>query len=264
MKSKLNVLLAKTDALQAQWDAAIKDYIGFFKTKQGAFKGERKTYTPKPGTIDQPNQRGFKRIVTTVDEKLEWLEETFSDYFDALFSQEKTNASGFATAELSVDGIDFGTLTTLELLKLKSTLTDKSLETMYAEIPVRNEDEVWTETSDNDYKNRKTVFESIDNKGITKTTETTEYILEDPNIEKLTGAKYTPQVGHRKETMEQGEFSHQRFTGEYSHRERAEILRRRSKLIIAVTEALKKANEAEAVQSGLTGKKIFDYLHRGK
>ena len=264
MKQTLNVLLAKTDYLAKQWSEGLKDFIRFFKTNQGAFKGEKKTYNAKAGTVDMPSERGFRRIVTTVDEKFQWLEETFSEYFDALFSQEKTNATGSAKAKLVVDNIDFGELTTLELLKLKSTLENNDLINMYSEIPVRPDDRNWTETAEEDYRNRKTVFESELNSGTRKTTEKTDYILPDPNIEKLQGAKYTPQVAQRSEVVELGEYTHQYFTGEYSHRQRAEILRRRAKLLVAVIEALKVANEVEAVESALTGKKIFDYLHRGQ
>ena len=89
--------------------------------------------------------------------------------------------------------------------------------------------------------------------------------MEDPNLANLkSGADYRPQVAQKDSIIDVGEYSYQKFTGEWSHRQRAEVLRRRTNLLTAVIEALKVANEAEALKSSLTGKKIFDYLHRGK
>ena len=49
----------------------------------------------------------------------------------------------------------------------------------------------------------------------------------------------------------------------WSHRERAELLRRRTKLLTAVIEALKEANDVEAIESNMTAEKLFGYLHKG-
>ena len=121
-KKLLNTLLAVTDHLSGQYQALVTDYGKFFKLHQGAFKGERKTYLAKPDTIDEPSARGVKLVVTTVAEKLEYLEQHSSDYINALFTQEATNASGKAKAELVVDGKSFGHFSSLELLRLKSFL----------------------------------------------------------------------------------------------------------------------------------------------
>jgi len=52
---KLNVLLAKTDQLGAYYRGMLKDYMVFFQKKQGAFLGERKTYTAVEGMLDDPS-----------------------------------------------------------------------------------------------------------------------------------------------------------------------------------------------------------------
>lgn len=259
---KLNTLLAKTDHLANSFKAAIGDYIRFFKEKQSSFRGDRKTYSARPGTMDDPSKRGNKLIVTTVDEKLKWLSDGQKEYIDALFSQEATNASGKARAELKVGEKSFGTFSSLELLRLKSILENGSLEEMYGLIPVRNDDELWTETKDEMYKDKKTVYESELSEGIVKTTEKEQYVMVDPNIEKVKG-NYTPVVGVKNTVIELGDATHQKFTGEWSHRQRAELLQRRTKLLSAVIEALKVANEAEAVESDMNAEKLFGYLHYG-
>lgn len=262
---KLSVLLAKTDHLASTFRSSIKDYIGFFKNSASAFRGEKKTYTPNAGTLDETSRRGNKIIVTTVKEKLDWLKESNSDYINSLFSQEATNAAGKAKAKLSVDGVEFGEFSSLELLRMKSILENGELEQMYAVIPVRNDDEEWNPTSEEQYKSRNDIYESSKSEGVVKTTVKESYILTDPNINQLKDtSSYKPQLANKDTILELGNFTHQKFSGELSHRERAEILRRRSRLLTAVIEALKVSNDVEAVSSSMTADKFFGYLHEGK
>ena len=46
---KMNTLLAKVDHTSASAAAMVKDYAAFFKTKQGAFRGEKNTYSADNG-----------------------------------------------------------------------------------------------------------------------------------------------------------------------------------------------------------------------
>ncbi len=245
-KTKLNTLLAKTDHLSTSYKSSIKDYLQFFKDKQSNFKGEKKTYEAKSGTIDIPAERGNKIVVTTVN------------------SQEATNAAGTAKATLTVDGIEFGEFSSLELLRLKSLIENGELEQMYANIPVRADDEEWNPTTEDQYKNRE-IFEGKKQEGVRKSITKENYIISDPNIKELKdSSSYKPQVASKDTVIELGDYSYQKFSGEWSHRERAELLRRRSKLLSAVIEALKVSNEAEVVESKMTADKLFGYLHAGK
>ncbi len=260
-KTKLNTLLAITDSLAGSFKKSFEDYVKFFKNSQGAFKGEKKTYEPSPGTIDIPSNRKNVLVVTTVEEKLNYLKNISKDYIDALFSQEKTNASGKAKATLMVDGINFGEFTSLELLRLKSILESGTLKDMYENVPVRNDDELWIKTLNDLYTGRK-IFESELQRGITKSTTKESYILLDPN--KVEGSKYVPQVASKDTVIDLGTYTHQRFSGETSHVERAAILTRRTKLLTAVIAALKISNDIEAETSDMTSDKLFNYLHTGK
>lgn len=258
---KLNVILAKTDVLASSFRAMLNDFIGFFNKEQGQFKGVRKTYAPRPGTIDLPTERGNVLVVTTVDEKLRWLEETSKDYIDALFTQEATNASGLAKSNLIVDGKDWGVYTSLELLRLKSLIENGEFERMYANIPVRSDSEEWSVTNQELYSMRHVIYESPIQSGIKKSVLKEAYILPDPNITKETGAKYVAQVAQKDSIQELGDYTFQRFSGEWSHRQRAELLRKRQNLLTSIIEALKIANEVEVIQSKLNSEKIFNYLH---
>lgn len=263
---KLNTLLAKTDQLAPSFKNGVSSYTGFFKDKQGAFRGERRTYTANDGTVDVPGKRKNDLVVTTVDEKLKYLVETSSDYINALFSQERTNATGKAQAELTVDGVSFGTYSSLELLRLKNVLEGNGLEAMYANIPVRSDAEEWYPSQDAQYQDRE-IYEQKKQELTNKTTEKEPYIVEDPNVQAALAAgkqlNYQPQMATRDTVKILGEETFQRFSGEYSQKQRADILRRRTKLVTAVVEALKVANDAETVSSDMTSAKLFGYLHQG-
>ena len=260
---KLNVLLALTDQLRVSYKNMIADYSKFFSKSQGCFKGEKRTYSPREGTIDDTTKRGIVNVVTTVNEKLDYFIESSSKFVDSLFSQEKTNASGLVEAELIVDGKSWGKLTSLELLRLKSLIESVDLgklEEMISNIPTRSDSEIWKKTADLEYKDRD-IFETEQLKGVAKTTVNTQYVLQDPNLKgRELPSNYTPAISHKHEILELGDYTRQTFSGEWSHQQRALALRRRNKLLTAITEALKNANEVEAVESKLTAKKIFGYL----
>lgn len=256
---KMNTLLAITNAEAGNYKAMVKDYGRFFSGKQGAFVGERGTYEAEPNTVDDESKKKNAIVQTTVDEKLNWFKDNAGNYLNNLFTMEKSNAFG-VTAELIVDGESWGTLSTLELLRLKGTLEDSNFLGMLQNIPVRSDSENWVETSAEQYGNRK-VFESPLQKGQVKTTLKETYILPDPNIGKMKDAgTYQPQLGQTNKVVILGEYTKQNFSGEWSQRQRAELLKRRNLLYNSVVEALKVANEAEVDNPSKVGSQLLDYL----
>ena len=264
MKLKLNVLLAITDALRVKFKNMTADHTKFYGKAQGSFKGAKATYVAREGCLDDASKRSFVRVVSTVDEKLAYYIKESNEFINALFSQEKTNASGVATAELIVGDVSWGSYTSLELLRLKSLIESAelgSLESMLTSIPVRSDAEIWNKSSNNEYTGRE-IWESPLLSGTSKTSIKEEYILADPNLGKVTGT-YTPKTSLKTITQEVGDYTVQEFSGEWSHRERAGALKRRSDLLIAVTKALKESNECEIVESTLTAERIFGYILKG-
>lgn len=268
MRLKMNTLLAKAEHSVSVFKKLISEYTQFFKNKQGEFQGVRKTYDPRPNTEDEPSRRAMVRVVTTVDEKLKWLEATSAEAINQMFSIEATNASGNCKAELKVGNISFGLLSSNELMRLKSLLSSEGIEQMYANLPVRDDSKDWTLTTDSSYQNinrDRQVWETEKISGVAKSIVKREYILEDTNVRnnEVAAARYVPQKGVRDEILEKGDYTSQHFSGEATHEFRAEILRRRSQLLEAVIEALKVANEGESVESQMTAGKLFGFLHRG-
>lgn len=260
MSKKLNILLAITEQGDTNFKNAVGDYITFFKNEQGAFKGERSLYSAAPGTEDDPSKRSNRRVSTTVKEKLDWFTESYSQHIKDVLSVEATNASGTCKTELIVEGKSFGLLSSLELLRLIN-LMEKSLRNMYAFIPVRSDSEDWIESDNEQYKGR-AIFESPLVNRLAQTTHKESYILIDPNLDKLTDkGKYSPVMADKTTVEILGNHSTQKFSGEWSHRERATTLRKISNIITAAKAALKECNDAMVVETKLQVDDLFDYLH---
>lgn len=262
---KLNVLLAKTQHAGAQFKKLITDYTSFFKNNQGAFRGVQKTYVPREGTMDEPSMRGNQLVVTTVDEKLQWLEQIGEQYIDNLMSVEATNASGNAKVPLVVGSVEFGIYSVPELMRLRGLLEKGDLEGMYSNLPVRSDAEYWEPATAEMYTGR-SIFQGKKGEGVKKSMLKEQFIMPDPNLSGPVNSSrpYSPVLGTKDTIVELGDYTVQHFTGEATQRYKAEILARRSALLGAVKEAIENANETEVVPSAMTAKKLFGYLHTGK
>ena len=262
-KLKLNQLLASTQILGGQFRALVKDYIVFFKNKESHFTGSMSVYVKQEGTIDEPKRTYNNPVTTTVEEKLKWFEDTASKFIDMLFKQEATNASGTVKAELFVEGKSWGMFSSLELLRLQSLLKGEygELSVLYGTLPTREESKLWKPTSADQYEGR-AIYETEPVTSPNRTTRKDAQIVFNPNI-KEGQPDNNPQIVYNDVPEILGEQTTQDFTGKMSARERAEILRRKTTLMEAVTDALQRANQAEAVDSDMTAEKIFGYLHKG-
>lgn len=262
--TKMNVMLAKVDHSASVYNKELAEYANYFKKSQGAFRGEKKTFVPRDGYSEDPTKMGTTQVQTTVKEQLDWFTDIAKNYFDEVFSVEATNSLGAKTVELVVDGKSFGNLTALDLMRLKSILTSKELSNMYENIPVYSDSENWTPTDSADYAGRE-ILETAMLKGVTRTTETEERILKDPNIDPNNiPANYRAAVVSVRKTVETGDYTVQKFSGEWSQKQKADLLNRKSKLLKAVIAALKEVNEQDAADSNLNSEALLNYINYGK
>ena len=131
MARRLSVLLGLRDKVETNFKNMVDDMFKKFKNNQGLFIGQRNTYQPLEGYADEPSKRGFTNVQSTVDEQLQWMKENTKDFMDVVFSIEKTNASGKVKAKLVVEGQEWGEYTSLELLRLKTTLDNSKFKELY-------------------------------------------------------------------------------------------------------------------------------------
>jgi hypothetical protein len=262
---KQNTLLALTDAERSVYKNMVDDYAKFFANKQGEFKGERRTYQAKEGQSHDPSKEGFIDVTTTVDEKLQWFIEQAGSFYKHLFTQERTNAMSGKTVELVVEGKSFGLLTSLELLRLKNLLEAKDLgqlNQMVQNIPVRSDKEQWKVSTDPTFGERR-IFETAVVPSVVRTTDKESYILQDPNLNATNSSNYRPVVAERTTMRELGDSTYQKFSGEITHIERANMLKRHTALLNAVIVALKEVNDTEVIESPLEGSDILGYIFYG-
>ena len=260
---KMNTLLAMVDHSQAVFNKEISAYAVLFKNKQTMFRGERKTYAPREGYQEDTSKQGTTAVQSTVNEQFDWFTDKVAlKYLNEQFSVEATNSIGAKRVPLIVDGVNFGELTALDLMRLKSILTSGPLDTMYELIPVRSDSEVWTK-ADGDYAGRE-VFCTPMQKGVTRTTESEEVILKDPNLDPAhLPANYNAKTTIKKKTVEIGDYTMQKFSGEWTQTQKAQLLDRKSRLLNAVVAALKEVNDIEAVPSNLDVKALLNFIHKG-
>ena len=260
---KLNQVLALTENQQTELKKILTDYIGYFKNSQGDFKGEKKTYEAIPGYVDMPANRYNKLVVTTVNEKLDYLFDVIRPILKNQFDLEGTNAAGLPKAELVIAGESWGEFTSLELLRLKSFVTNPKLIEMIQRIPVKSDSREWRQTEEEGYQEREIqqtptlLFQE-------KTTEKEEVILHDPNIQKAIEAgkeiNYSPQTSVKSKQVVIGEGTFTEFSGEWSHHARAHALKRIQQMKEAIIDALQRANQVEVVESKLDPEKVLSFI----
>lgn len=261
---KMNTLLAKVEHSTSSFNRMIGDYYAFFSKKQGMFEGIKKTFKPRDGYQEDARYMGTTKVATTVGEKLEWFENNAIPHLKDVFSVESTNSKGAYKVELKVGNVSFGFLSALDLMRLKTLLTKKEWEQMYDNIPVRSDSEVWEPCTDSEYTGRE-VYQTPMQIGVTRTTESEEVVLKDPNLDPAhLPANYRAQITTKKRTVETGDYTLQKFTGEWTQRQKAELLRRRSQLLAAVTEALKEVNDVETEKPNLDVEALISFLHKGE
>jgi hypothetical protein len=264
MAQKMNTLLAKVEHGTSRFSKMISDYCQFFKNKQGAFSGVKKTFVPRDGYAEDSRYISNIQVTTTVGEKLNWFEQQVIPYLKDVFTIEATNSKGAQKIELVVEGVSFGFLTALDLMRLKSILSKKEWDEMYIMIPVRSDAEVWEDCTNSEYEGRE-IFQTPMASGVTRTTETEEVILKDPNLDPQNlPANYNARTTIKKKTVETGDYTLQNFTGAWTQRQRAELLRRRSQILAAIVEALKEVNDVPAEQENLNVEGLINFLHYGK
>jgi len=257
---KLKLILALTQDGASRYLATLKDYAKFFSNQQGSFLGMKNTYQSLDETMDEPSKRGYTKVVTTVPEKLEYFIAHNDEYIKNVLSKERTNGMCASIGELIVGEESWGTFTSNELLAIKSIIEKPEFVNMIQNIPVRTETDIWEPSNLEEYAGR-AIFQKPLVTQTNKTTVKEQYILQDPNLDKLKpGADYKPQIASKDKVLELGVQTRQEFSGQWTHVQRAKALEKVIELKKAVTIALEQANNVDAHPSILDGKKLFGFI----
>ena len=260
---KLNVLLALRERLGNRYTQLVKDYSAFFRGRQGAFLGTHKTYVPVEGYPVDSSKVANVRVITTVDEKFAWFLKEALEYINTTLSIEASNGQGAPVVPLIFDGVEYGPFPATVLLRLRGIIESDSFHAMLSNVPVREETQVWVPSDDPDYARRGGIFQTERQCGESRTTESHDEVLRDPNLDPAhLPSNYRAQVTSVKRQVKVGDYTFQFFTGQWTHEQRAELLKRRSMLLDAINIALQAVNDREATMIDVTG--LMAHLIYGK
>lgn len=248
-KNKLHQLLAVEPDLRAQAMKLLNEAKGdTFKKKADHFDGFSRTYEPfEVAEGENPTRVAgeYKEIVTTVDEKLAFVQRALVKSIDAQISKEETNASGDAMAELVVGDQAF-MLSATSLLQLEKDLTQ--VRDMYNSIPTLDPVYRWEDASGRAGVRQTPVQETF------RTEKTPKVItLAQPTKEHPAQVQM---VMHDKQT---GVYKTVYQSGKLTPREKAERMARIDSLLRTVKKARAKANQAE-VHNIKLGEVLFKYI----
>lgn len=259
MKKKLVLILALCQDEQARYKKMLSDYIKFFSKEQGAFMGRRHTYSATEEKYEDPTKVKFEKVVTTPALKFKYFIEASQNYLHALLTKERTNASFVAKADLMVEGKWWGNFTSTELLAIKGLIESGEMLDLLKSIPVRSDTIDWGETDE--FLGMRVWREIKVN--LERTTLKESYILSDPNIDKLKGGDYKPQLASKDTPIIMGTLTREEFHSGWKTEEKAATLDRRSVLLESIIVALSQCNDCEVVETTMTADKLFGYIFFG-
>ena len=250
---KLNVLLALRSKAASRYDKALGQQISMFKNKQGMFQGTLKTHAPLDGYQQDLTKVANVRVATTVKEQFDWFINESLEYFNTALTIEAANGEGAPAVPLEFEGHTYGPYPATVLLRMRGLFENDKFEEMIRAIPVREDTKVWVNAdNDEDYRQRG-VLQTERQDGETRTTETHDEILKDPNLDpQHLPSNYRAITTQIRKTVKTGDYTVQFFTGEWTHEQRAKLLKRRSALLDAIDVALQKVNDREAEKCDIT------------
>jgi hypothetical protein len=247
-KNALHALLAVEPSLNQQATLMMSECESTFTKKGDHFEGLVKNYSPfNEGDDMVPPET--KEVVTTVQEKLDYVKAYVIKALDATLSKEETNASGVAVAPLMVGGKNFGTYSAIGYLALEKFLLN--IRKQYQSIPTLDPVRSWSLESQT---GRTLYISPVEVKY--RTVKKTKVITLAPPTD-----KHPAQVQLVADEMQVGKYDTVYSSGKLSPGDKSKLLGRIDELIQAVKLAKELANQADAKQVTL-GASIFEFIHK--
>jgi len=245
-KPQLHELLAVEGDLGNTAKAMMEEAAVTFHKKPEHFRGQNRTVKYYDDTRSQENEEDNKPMVTTVDDKLAYTRKYIENLVDAILQKEEANQR--ARADLSVDGVTFGTnLPATFLLGMESRL--KAVQQMILTIPTLDPNMNWTEVP-------------AEGEGVFKSdplvTKRTEKAVRHKVLYDATD-KHPAQIEKWNEDVPVAAITTIHRSGMWTPARKAATLGRLDKLIRSVKKARQRANTTE-VEDLHVAKAMLDYV----
>lgn len=245
-KSQLHELLAVEADLTNTVRSLMQEAENTFTKKSSHFDGQTRAIKYLSDARQGENATEHKEVVTTVNDKLDYVFRHMSRLYDALYQKEEANQR--AKADLVVDGAVLieGAPATF-LLGMEGRL--KQLRDMFIAIPTL-------------YPAKKWVPSDADGDGIWKTDEAVTMRSEKDRKHKVlyeATKEHPAQITEWNEDVAVARIETVYRSGAWTPKRKADVLDRLDKLLRAVKKARQRANTVE-VQSEHVADKLFEYL----
>jgi hypothetical protein len=243
--NQLHSLLAVEQDLVQQNNNVFSEASSFFVKKSDHFDGIKKVYVSKEADSELVPPEG-KEVISTVQEQLGYIAESFVKALDATVSKEQTNSSGNAKASLLIGTTEFS-LSATSLLAMEKYLT--KYRDLCKVIPSLDESKVWSKDDSTTRAIKKTdkqlTYRSMKRKVPLVLSQATE--------------KFPAQVQIQEIDVQVGAYEQTLYSGRITSLEKSNLLAKIDSLLLAVKTAREEANQTEAVQIKI-GQVIIDYL----
>jgi hypothetical protein len=244
---KQHELLAVEGDLQGTAKKVMEEAVQTFSKRADHFQGQVKTLTLFDEARIAENTTDRKELVTTVDEKLDYVLGHVATYYDAVLQKESTNQ--LAKSDLVVDGTTIGKdLPATFLLGLESKL--KAVRAVIETVPTLAPGIAWE-------------VDATANKGVYKTTHPVVTFKTEKTIQHKVIYEATPehpaQIQAWNEDVKVGRYNTEQNSGMLTTAEKSARLQRVDKLIQAVKKARQRANNIDVVKAKI-GKTLTDYI----
>lgn len=249
--SSLHQILAVEKSLDSTAAKTLEEATSTFKSKPDHFLARHRKFEPDTDDLSLQEPEVHKSMVTTVDQKLDYLDDHLVRFWDAVAQKEATNQT--ARADIVVDGVTLASdVPATFLLGMESKL--KRLRETYLQIPTLDPGIEWELDADKGegvYKNAKL------NQKI-KTKEEIQFKI----LDKAT-KEHLAQIKTYSSAVRIGVFTDSVWSGMKSVHDKSQLLARLDNLIREVTKARMRANNAKVLPCEI-GKDLLAYIRGTK
>lgn len=248
--AKLHELLAVSQGLKGQADAARADLLNTFEKKKHHFSETVKTFFPNGEGVTPVTEETLS-LQTTVKRELKWIGEYLAKAYDAANQIAEANTQARADVVLENGEILLKSVPATSLLELEKRLNE--LKAFVAAIPTLDPAKGFTP----DTARGADIFVAREERRARTKKEPRVITLAPPTD------KHPAQVQLLTEDVVVGYVRAQEWSGLITTAEKGDMIDRVEVLSRAVSRARARANEVEIDQSVKIGQKILDFVFKG-
>lgn len=245
---ELHILLSTLDDYKNKSNNISEEAKKTFLDRSSHFDGIDKQYKPFSEEDKEFIPPEKKEIITTVAEKIRYIQKDISNYIDKELTRNETNTSGTAIGEININGKNFK-LSVCSLMDLEKQLV--KLRYLYCTIPTLDPARAWKKDPGND----RDIY--ISEKEIRYRTKKNYVPLE---LAKAT-KEHKAQVQIMTNDVQVGQTETLNKSGKLTSKDKSVLLSRIDELLLIVKQAKAEANKTQVIKKEI-GNNIFEFINK--